>query len=174
MAQGAVGGSRATIEKLSAAHRFDDFDCGAEELNRFIKRFALVNQQADAAQTFVALDQGRVIGYYTLAAGAVVHADAPPRAAKGLARHPIPVMVLARLAVDNAAKGRGVGKGLLKDALLRTARAAEIAGMRALVVHAKDEEAARFYRHFNFDPSPTDPFHLFLLMKELRKLAGGA
>jgi GNAT superfamily N-acetyltransferase len=84
-----------------------------------------------------------------------------------LARHPVPVMLLAQLAVDHPEHGRGIGAGLLKDALQRTALAADLAGIRALLVHAKDEAAVAFYRHFNFDPSPTDPFHLFLLIKDI-------
>jgi len=112
------------------------------------------------------------VGYYRLAVGAVEHADAPSRVGKGLARHPIPVMLLARLAIDRSEQGKGLGKGLLKDALLRTDRAAEIAGIRALLVHAKDEEARAWYARFDLEPSPTDPYHLFLLMKDLRALLG--
>ena len=110
-----------------------------------------------------------MIAYYSLAAGAVEHAEAPVRVGKGLARHPVPVMLLARLAVDRTQQGRGIGKALIKDALLRTAAAAEIVGVRALLVHAKDEEARAWYEALEFEPSPTDPFHLFLLTKDLRK-----
>ena len=86
-------------------------------------------------------------------------------------RYPISVMILARLAVDEHQAGQGLGKALLKDALLRTAQAADIAGIRALLVHAKDDEARAFYEHFDFEPSPTDPYHLFLLMNDLQRLA---
>ena len=86
-------------------------------------------------------------------------------------RYPISVMILARLAVDARQAGQGLGKALLKDALLRTAQAADIAGIRALLVHAKDNDAKAFYEHFDFEPSPTDPYHLFLLMKDLQRLA---
>src|SRR5439155_17766817 len=113
-----------------------------------------------------------ITGYYSLAVGAVARDEAPPRIAHGLARHPIPVMILARLAVDQTEQGRGLGRALLKDALLRTAQAADIAGIRALVVHAKDEQARRWYGQFDFDPSPTDPLHLFLVMKDLKRLIG--
>ena len=112
-----------------------------------------------------------MIGYYSLAVGAVAPTDAPTRVTKGLARHPVPVMLLARLAVDRTEKGRGLGAALLHDALARTLQAADIAGIRAMIVHAKDDAARRFYEHFDFDPSPTDPYHLYLLIKDLRKLA---
>ena len=88
-------------------------------------------------------------------------------------RHPIPLLVLARLAVRVDWQGRGVGPGLLRDALQRTLQAADIAGIRALAVHAKDDAAAAFYRHFDFEPSPTDPRHLFLLVKDIKAAAGG-
>ena len=159
------------IHKLSAEDVTDPFDCGRDELNRFLKRFALANQAANAAQTYVTSRARRVVGYYSLAVGSVQREDSPSRAVKGMARHPVPVMILARLAVDRSDQGSGIGKALLKDALLRTAQAADIAGIRALVVHAKDEDARRWYEQFDFEPSPTDPLHLFLLLKDLKRLA---
>lgn len=165
--------SFSAVQKLDASHDVDGFDCGKEPLDRFLQRHALVNQKAGSAQTYVVCrGEQRVAGYYSLAVGAVEHADAPGRVGKGLARHPIPVMLLARLAIDRAEQGKGLGKALLKDALLRTAQAAEIAGIRALLVHAKDDEARAWYEQFDFEPSPTDPYHLFLLMKDLRALLG--
>lgn len=165
--------SFSAVQKLDASHDVDAFDCGKEPLDRFLQRHALVNQKAGSAQTYVVCrGEQRVAGYYSLAVGAVEHADAPGRVGKGLARHPIPVMLLARLAIDRAEQGKGLGKALLKDALLRTAQAAEIAGIRALLVHAKDDEARAWYEQFDFEPSPTDPYHLFLLMKDLRALLG--
>lgn len=165
--------SFSAVQKLDASHEVDAFDCGKEPLNRFLQRYALVNQKAGSAQTYVVCrGEQRVAGYYSLAVGAVEHADAPGRVGKGLARHPIPVMLLARLAIDRAEQGKELGKALLKDALLRTAQAAEIAGIRALLVHAKDDEARAWYEQFDFEPSPTDPYHLFLLMKDLRALLG--
>lgn len=160
-----------TICKLERSHGVESFDCGHEALNRYISRFALNNQAAGSAQTYVALEGERVIGYYSLAVGAIAHTEAPARVGKGLGRHPVPVMLLARLAVDSSAKGKGLGAALLYDALLRTLQAADIAGIRAIIVHAKDDAARRFYEHFDFDPSPTDPYHLYLLIKELRKIA---
>ena len=159
------------VEKLRADHELTAFDCGKEELNRFLQRFALANQQANSTQTYVACRDKVVVGYYSLAVGAVAHAAATERVRKAMPRYPISVMILARLAVDARQAGQGLGKALLKDALLRTAQAADIAGIRALLVHAKDNDAKAFYEHFDFEPSPTDPFHLFLLMKDLKRLA---
>ena len=157
------------VGKLNNSHDVEGFDCGKEPLDRFLKRHALVNQKASSSQTYVVCrGGGRVVGYYALVVGAVEHEDAPGRVGKGLARHPVPVMLLARLAVDRSEQGQGLGKALLKDAILRTAQAADIAGMRALLVHAKDDEAKAWYEGFDFEPSPTDPLHLFLLMKDLR------
>lgn len=165
--------SFSAVQKLDASHEVDAFDCGKEPLDRFLQRHALVNQKAGSAQTYVVCRrEQRVAGYYSLAVGAVEHADAPGRVGKGLARHPIPVMLLARLAIDRAEQGKGLGKALLKDALLRTAQAADIAGIRAMLVHAKDDEARAWYEQFDFEPSPTDPYHLFLLMKDLRAILG--
>ena len=96
------------------------------------------------------------------------------RVTKGIPQHPVPVMILARLAVDLQHQGAGLGKALLKDALLRTAQAADIAGIRALLVHAKDEPARQWYLHWEFEPSPSDPFHLFLLMKDIKAMVGKA
>ena len=158
------------VETLNATHDVDSFECGKKPLDRFLKRFALASQKADSARTYVACRGLTVLAYYRLAARAVEHADAPLRVGKGLARHPIPAMLLARLAVDLTWQGRGLGKALVKDALLRTAAAADIAGIRALLVHAKDAEARGWYEALEFEPSPTDPYHLFLFMKDLRAM----
>lgn len=160
------------IEKLRRDHAVDGFDCGREELNRFLIRFALPNQQAGASQTYLGLAGEEVIGFYTLVVGQVSYEGAPERLTKGLARHPVPIMLLARLAVSTAWQGRGAGAGLLKDAMRRTLQAADIAGIRAFAVHAKDEAARGYYERFGFIPSPTDPFHLFVLVKDLRRIAG--
>jgi GNAT superfamily N-acetyltransferase len=158
------------VEKLRFEHDTEPFDCGKEELNRFLKRFALANQRASTSQTYVTTRNGVVMGYYSLTVGGVEHRVAPERVGQGLARHLVPVMVLARLAVDLNEQGHGIGKRLLRDALTRTVQAADIAGIRALFVSAKDDEARAFYQHFNFDPSPVDPYQLFLIMKDLKKL----
>ena len=161
------------IEKLRPDHAIDGFDCGREELNRYLSRYAWANQQAGAAQTYVGLVGDAVVGYYTLAVGQITREEAPERLTKGLARHPVPVMLLARLAVTLNFKGQGVGKALLRDAMQRTLQAAEIAGIRAFAVHAKDDDAKRFYEKFDFIPSPVDPMHLFVLLKDVRRIISG-
>jgi GNAT superfamily N-acetyltransferase len=158
------------VEKLRRDHTVEGFACGREELNRYLLRYAWQNQQAGAAQTYVGLVGDVIVGYHTLAVGHVTLEDAPERLKKGLAKHPIPIMLLARLAIDRRWHGQGVGKALLRDAMQRTLQAADIAGIRAFAVHAKDEEARRFYEHFDFVPSPTDPMHLFVLLKDLRRI----
>jgi GNAT superfamily N-acetyltransferase len=158
------------IEKLQRSHAIEAFDCGREALNKFLIRFALQNQQAEASQTYVALADAEVVGYYTLVVGQIDYDDAPDRLKKGLARHPVPIMLLARLAIATTWQGKRLGAGLLKDAMLRTLQAADIAGIRAFAVHAKDDEARGFYEHFDFLPSPSDPFHLFRLLKDIRNV----
>lgn len=159
------------IEKLHRRHATETFDCGQAALNRFLARYALANQQANASQTYVSLAEDMVIGFYTLVVGEIAYEDSPERLSKGLARHPVPVMVLARLAVNTAWQGRRIGAGLMKDAIARTLQAADLAGIRALVVHAKDDAARDFYKHFGFVGSPSDPLHLFALIKDLRRAA---
>src|SRR5436305_900556 len=139
----------------------------------FLIRFAFPNQQAGASQTYLGLSDETVVGFYTLVVGQVTYADAPERLTKGLARHPVPIMLLARLAVSVEWQGKGLGAGLMKDAMRRTLQAADIAGIRAFAVHAKDDAARAFYEHFGFTASPSDPFHLFVLVKDLRRIAGG-
>jgi GNAT superfamily N-acetyltransferase len=156
------------IEKLQRTHEIETFDCGQPELNRFLIRHALQAQQANSSQTYVGLSGKTVIGFHTIVAGEVRHADAPVRVVKGMPSYPIPLLVLARLAVHSEWQGRGIGAGLLLDALGRTLQAADIIGARALAVHAKDDSVASFYRHFGFMPSPTDKRHLFLLIKDIR------
>ena len=159
---------------LSAEHRVEAFDSGVEVLDQWLRRHALRNQQAGAARTFVVADEtGTVVGYYSLAAGSVDHVAATSRAKKGLARHPVPVMVLARLAVDRGRRGQGIGRGLLRDAILRTLAVSEHAGIRALLVHAKNEPAQRFYARHGFEPSPIDPLVMMLLLKDARKALQG-
>ena len=158
------------IQKLTASHQVEAFDCGYEALNQYLHRYAWLNQRNNAAQTYVAVKGKTVIGFYTLAVGSVLYEQTPGRVKKGLAKHPVSVMILARLAVDQTAQGQGLGQALLKDALLRTVEASEIAGIRALLVHAKDRTAKEWYEQFDFEPSPTDEYHLFLLMKDLKAL----
>ncbi|MGA2591899.1 MAG: GNAT family N-acetyltransferase [Bryobacteraceae bacterium] len=157
------------VEKLRRDHAIEGFDCGREELNRYLLRYAWQNQQAGASQTYVGIVGDAIAGFYTLAVGQVTHEEAPERLTKGLAMRPIPIMLLARLAVDRHWHGQGVAKALLRDAMQRTLQAADIAGIRAFAVHAKVEEARRFYEHFDFVSAPTDPMHLFVLLKDVRR-----
>jgi GNAT superfamily N-acetyltransferase len=163
--------SRYRIEPLQASHAVEGFDCGDAALNRFLIRFALGNQRALASRTYVALAGDDVVGFHTLVVGEVSPEQAPEPIRKGQARHPIPLMVLARLAVAVEHQGRGLGAALLKDLIGRTLAAAEIAGICALALHAKDERAQSFYAHFGFRPSASDPLHLFVLLKDLQDIA---
>jgi len=158
------------VRKLAATDQVDAFDCGQAALNQFLQRYALVNQKANSAQTYVCCQGDVVVGFYSLVVGSVNPEAAPPRVMKGLARHPVPVMILARLAVDMEHQRKGLGQALLKDALLRTAQAADIAGIRCLLVHAKDDMARRWYESWEFEPSTTDPYHQFLMLKDLKNL----
>jgi len=158
---------------LSAAHDLSGFDCGALALNDYLRKYAYANQQANAARTYVTVRGNQVAGYYTLAAGAVRREETTGRVSTGLARHPVPIILLARLAIDLNEQGKGIGVALLKDALLRSARAADLIGCRAVLVHAKDAAAKAFYMRFGFEPSPTDELHLYMLMKDIKaNLAG--
>lgn len=161
--------SQPLIEKLTTTHSVTEFDCGQLDLNQFIQRYAYQNQKSNNSQTYVSIYEDVVIGYYSLAVGSVMHSQAPNRVTKEQPKHPIPVMILARLAVAKQWQNCGVGKGLLKDALKRTAQAADLAGIRALFVQAKDPDLKNWYERFNFEPSSIDPCSLFLLLKDLKK-----
>jgi GNAT superfamily N-acetyltransferase len=157
------------IETLRREHNLSRFDCGNATLNIWLRKYAWTNQQADSAKTYVALAANHVVGYYSLTTGSVHKHESPERIAKGLANHPIGVVLLARLAVDTSQHGKGLGKALLFDALTRIEAAADIVAVRAVMVHAIDEAARRFYEHFEFEQSPVDPFQLLLLLKDLRR-----
>jgi len=152
----------------------DNFDCGNFALNTWLKRYAMQNQRANSARTFVICNAEIVVGYYSLAVGSIEHELANKRTKKGLARHAIAVMILARLAVDLVYQGKKIGCGLLKDAVFRTLQASEHAGIRAIFAHAKDEKARNFYEYFGFEPSPIDPLKLMLLIKDARKTIGSS
>ncbi|CAN5903072.1 GNAT family N-acetyltransferase [soil metagenome] len=150
-----------------------DFDCEVEILNRYLQKHAFQAQQGEGARTYVTFSlDGNIAGYFTLAYGSVEHDKVPERVTKGLARHPIPVMLLARLAVDKRFKGQGLGKELMRDAMLRTLNAAEIAGLRAIVVDAKDDDAKAFYKHYGFEAFKNEPMRLSLILKDVRALIG--
>ena len=155
---------------LDKNHDLSDFDCGVEALNEYLRKYAYANHQNRSARIYVAVREGRVVGYYTLAAGSVGREDAPPRVAQGLGQYPIPVILLARLGVDLNERGKGLGKALLKDAILRAVQASDIIGSRAILTHAKDEQARAFYSKFGFESSPVHEFHLYLLMKDIKKI----
>jgi GNAT superfamily N-acetyltransferase len=155
-------------EPLAASHRLDDFACGEAVLDDWLQRRALSNQASGATRTFVvAVEDGQVRGYYAMAAGAV----ADQLATSGVRRNmpdPVPVMVLARLAVDRRAQGLHLGAALLQDAVNRAVAVSQNAGVRALLVHALHEKARQFYEHYGFQPSPTHPLTLMLRLSSVK------
>lgn len=160
-------------EPLAKHHRFDDFRCGEPALDDWLQRHARAAQSSDSARVFVATleDSETVVGYYAIAAAQVAPEDATARALKGQPRaRPVPAILLARLAVDESHQGAGVGRSLLQDALLRCAEAADVIGARVLVVHAKHDAAKAWYMRYDFEASPTDPLHLLMLLKDVRRL----
>lgn len=154
---------------LARSHEIVGFDCGKTPLNDFLTKYALQNQASGGARTYVLTRGERVIGYYSLAPASVSPEDAPVRVIKGQGRYPVPVILMARFAVDSSEQGKGLGKALFRDALRRTLAGAEAIGGRAFLVHAKDEEARAFYLKFGMEESPTNPLHLFLLFKNIRQ-----
>ena len=151
----------------AASHQLDDFDCGEAALDDWLKRRALANQSSGASRTFVVADQdGIVCGYYAMAAGAVAHQLATSSVRRNMP-DPVPVMVLARLAVDRRAQGQRLGGSLLKDAVSRAVAVSHIAGVRALLVHALHEKAKQFYEHYGFAPSPIHPMTLMLRLSSV-------
>lgn len=161
------------IEPIAPDHDTQSFDCGSEEQTAWLVRHALQAHQSDTARVYVVcLDGSRsVVGYYALAAGSIAHAAAPPRLTKGVGRYPVPVVILTRLGVDLDQQGRGLGSALVRDALFQVAAIAERVGVRALLIHAETPEAAAFYQGIDpgFEASPTDPLHVVLLIKDLRR-----
>lgn len=147
------------------------FDCGVPALNDYLKKFALQNHANLSAKTFTALRGNTVVGYYSLTVASAERDEPPERVTKGLARHPVPLILIARLAVDEREKGQGLGKALLKDAFRRIVKGTEDFGCRAVVVHAKDDQARAFYEKCGFVPSPISPMHLYLLIKDIKHSA---
>jgi predicted N-acetyltransferase YhbS len=154
-------------EPLGAQHRVEEFDCGSQSLNDWLRKQALRNQASGAARTFVACDDDRVIAYYALASSAVAIDTATGKLRRNMP-DPIPVVVLGRLAVDVAYQGRGLGRALLRDAGRRVLFAGNEIGIRGLLAHALDENAKNFYRRLGFDPSPLDPMTLMITLADLR------
>ncbi|MFH0925670.1 MAG: GNAT family N-acetyltransferase [bacterium] len=157
---------------LERDHIIDDFDCGTESLNDYLKRYAYTNNRNHSSRTYVTCESKKVVGYYTITPGSVSTESAPLRVSLGLGRYPIPVIILARLAVDKEFQGMRLGEGLLKDALLRIVSASDSIGGRAILVHAKNNKAKIFYEKYGFEQSPIDEFHLYLLIKNIKKSFG--
>ena len=168
---GRSGGDLSAPEKLSATHELLDFRCGEAELDHWLRHRALQNEETGASRTYVVCAGRRVVGYYALAAGAVAHSTAPGRVRRNMP-NPVPVMVIGRLAIDARFQGRGIGSALLRDAVLRTVQAAEIAGIRAILVHAISENAKRFYEKSGFIASPIDPMTLMITVFEAARMLG--
>lgn len=152
-------------EPLSTAHNSEAFDCGEPVLNDWLKRRALKNEDSGASRTFVVCQDDNVAGYYVLATGSVMHKDAPSKIKRNMPE-PVPVMILGRLAVDKNAQSMGIGRGLLKDAILRTITVAKQAGIKALLVHALSDKARKFYLRCGFIESPLDPMILMITLKD--------
>ena len=154
---------------LAKNHRISGFDCGKTPLNEFLVKYALQNQTSGGARTYVLTRAERVIGYYSLAPASISPEDAPSRVVKGQGRYPVPVILMARFAMDASEQGKGLGKSLFRDALRRALNGAEAIGGRAFLVHAKDEDARTFYLKFGMEESPANPLHLLLLFKDIRQ-----
>jgi predicted N-acetyltransferase YhbS len=161
-------------QPLSEKHVVEGFDCGNGLLDDWLKKYALANSRANAAKTFVVCVSRKVVGYYSLAMGSVDYEEATPRIKKGLARHPIPVVVLGRLAVDLRHQDKRLGISLLKDALLRALTVSEHIGARAVFVNAKDENAKNFYEKHGFSSLPGDTLKLIILIKDIKKIIESA
>jgi GNAT superfamily N-acetyltransferase len=156
-------------EPLGADHQLEGFDCGKPALDDWLLRHARQAQGSGSAKTFVVADGVRVAGYFSLTVGQVDTLDAPERIRKGMGQYPVPVVILARLAVSRQDQGHGIGLGLLRDAIRRTMLIAEQAGIRAMLTHPIDEEAAKFYARFGFIASPLSAQQLLLLLKDARR-----
>jgi GNAT superfamily N-acetyltransferase len=169
-----VNAEFAPTRKLELRDPVDSFDCGQSDLNQYLQKYAWSNQNANSAQTYITCANSGIAGYYSLSVSGVDYENSPARVVKGLARHPVPVMLLARLAVDQKFQRLGLGAALLKDAFLRTLQAADIAGIRAMLVHAKNEKSRQFYLRFGFETGFANSTHLFLLIKDMQyALSGG-
>ena len=158
-------------ETLSPDHDVSAFESGTPALDDWLRRHARRNQEGGGARTYVVCAGNRVVGYYALAAGAVAQAEATGRARRKMPE-PVPVMVLGRLAIDQGFQGRGLGRALVRDAVLRTLQAADLVGIRAILVHAISEDARRFYERCGFQPSPVDPMTLMITLADARKALG--
>lgn len=155
---------------LEKFHNKNSFDCGLGELNLFLKNYALQNNKNNSSRTYVSLceETKEIAGYYSLTYGSVSHLEATDKVKKRMPNYPIPVMILARLAVAQNYQKLGLGKALLKDSLLRTIQASNIAGLKAMIAHAKNQKAKEFYLQHGFESSPLDQDHLMLTLQDLQ------
>lgn len=156
---------------LSDAHDLGAFSSGVASLDDWLRRRARANQISGASRTYVVTDAGKVIGYYALASGGIAVAQSSGRFRRNMP-DPVPVAVLGRLAVDQSWHGRGLGRAMFRDCALRVAQAADLIGVRGILVHAISENARAFYHALGFDPSPTDPMTLMVTLKDIQTLAG--
>jgi predicted N-acetyltransferase YhbS len=156
-------------EPLAAQHRLEGFNCGKPALTDWLLRHARQAQGSGSAKTFVVVDDDRVAGYFSLTVGQVDTLEAPERIRKGMGQYPVPVVILARLAVSTQDQGRGIGFGMLQDAIRRTMLIAGQAGIRAMLTHPIDADAARFYTRFGFIASPLREQQLLVLLKDTRR-----
>lgn len=154
-------------EPLGTQHQIGDFNSGVASLDEWLRRRALINQASGAARTFVVCEANKIVGYYALASGAVSVAVAPGRFRRNMP-DPIPVVVLARLAVDRAHQGRGLGRALVRDGARRVVHAADAIGIRGILVHAIPAEAKAFYLGLGFAPSPIEPMMLMVTLADVR------
>ena len=157
-------------QALGLSHRLDEFDCGKPALTQWLLHHARQAQGSGSARTFVVCEQDRVAGYYSLTVGQIDTLEAPERIRRGMGQYPIPLVILARLAVDVDYQRRGLGFSLLQDAIMRTVSISDQAGIRALLTHPIDAEADAFYRRFGFESTPTHDRQLILLLKDARRL----
>lgn len=161
-------------QPLEASHRLEEFDCGKPALTEWLLRHARQAQGSGSARTFVSCDGERVAGYYSLTVGQIDTLEAPERVRRGMGQYPIPLIILARMAIDLDYQKRGLGFSLLQDAIKRAIPVAENAGIRALLTHPLDAEAEAFYRRFGFEPTPENERQLILLLKDARRLVGAS
>jgi GNAT superfamily N-acetyltransferase len=168
---GVTTGKLSAPQKLTELHQLAQFQSGEESLDRWLKQRALKNERDGASRTYVVCVENQVVGYYCLANGAIASQIATGKTRRNMP-DPIPVMVIGRLAIDQNWQGRGLGKGLLRDAILRTRQAAEIAGIRAILVHAISEKAKQFYESCGFNASPIEPMTLMITIADVEKSLG--
>lgn len=154
---------------LTKTHDSSLFDCGKDPLNNYLLKYALPNTLNNSSKCYVATRGDVIVGYYCLSASSVEKKDVTNRMSAGLANYPIPLILIARLAVDKTEQGKGMGRSLLIDALSRAIQVSNIVGIRGVLVHAKDQEAKEFYLKYGFEASPIDEFHLYLLIKDIKR-----